>query len=46
MASACLMSDDAENMRLMIILINGITHGFTINGQALVFFGELIVLAL
>jgi hypothetical protein len=40
------MPYDTQDMRLTALVINGVTHGFTVNGQALIFFGELLVPAL
>jgi len=31
------MPDDAHNVSLLSLLVNRVTHGFTINGEALVF---------
>jgi hypothetical protein len=31
------MSDDAHNVSLLPLLVNRVTHGFTVNGEALVF---------
>jgi len=40
------MADDAENMGLTGVLVDGITHGLTIDGQALVIGALLCVPAL
>jgi len=37
------MPYDTQDMSLTTLVINGITQGFTVNGQAFVFFGELFV---
>jgi hypothetical protein len=40
------MADDAENMGLIPLLIDGIGHGFAVDGQAFVFLGVSLVPAL
>lgn len=37
------MPNDTQDMSLTASVINGITHGFTVNCQAFVFFSELMV---
>jgi len=37
------MPYDTQDMSLTALVINGVTHGFTVNGQTFVFFGELFV---
>jgi hypothetical protein len=32
------MPDDAHNVRLLSLLVNRVTHGFTVNGETLVLF--------
>jgi hypothetical protein len=33
------MTDDTEDMRLVSLIIQGVTHCFAVDGQAFVFFG-------
>jgi len=40
------MTDDAENMGLMPLLIDGVAHGFAVDGQAFVFWSVGLVPAL
>src|SRR5450759_1703495 len=46
MAATGLMPYDTQDMSLTTLFINGVTHGFTVNSQAFVCFGELFVPAL
>jgi len=40
------MTDDAENMGLMPLFIDGVAHGFAVDGQTFVFWGVGLVPAL
>jgi hypothetical protein len=33
-----LMTDDAKNMSLMPLIVNGVTHGLAVDGETFVFF--------
>ena len=41
-----LMTDDTENMGLMPLFIDGVAHGFAVDGQTFVFLGVGLVPAL
>ena len=41
-AATGLMPYDTQDMSLTAIVSNGVTHGFTVNCQAFVFFSELL----
>jgi hypothetical protein len=37
------MTDDTENMSLMSLIVNGVAHGFAVDGKTFVFFSVSFV---